>query len=202
MKHHASVQKHGKRMHIEGKGGLGGLAAAGFIVGFAILLGIPEVFGVSLGWGLRGVDRGHTEVRAYTPKSTDVESGGIFLSEGEELVATYDFHVESGRAWVSVYTWGWVPGWGDLQWFHRNSTIRSPAREEVRIIAPRSGFYEVGGTLVAATGTFTIDWQVERSTIGGQGFRMIRFAMDFVPLLLLALLLVGLGAAGIRAIAD
>lgn len=42
-------------MRIEVKGGPGGLAATaiGFaaMVAFAFLLGIPEIFGISLGWG-------------------------------------------------------------------------------------------------------------------------------------------------------
>lgn len=45
-------------------------------------------------------------VRAFTPKIGDVDSRDIFLAEGEELVARYDFRLDSGRAGVSVYTWG------------------------------------------------------------------------------------------------
>lgn len=194
-------------MNLEFRGSLSGLAAAavGLVatVGFAFLLGIPEMFGISLGWGWRTIDRGQTLVRAFTPKIATVKSRSIFLSEGEELVATYDFRLDSGRARVSVYTWGWVPAWGTLQTFHQNANIRDSTRKEVRVVAPQSGFYTVSGSIVDATGTFIIDWQVERSNIGGQGLRLISFAMGYAfPLLLIALLILALGVAGVRALRD
>jgi hypothetical protein len=192
-------------MRLEFRGSLSDLAtvAIGLVstVGFAFLLGIPEMFGISLGWGWRSVDQGHTIVRAFTPKITEVKSRSIFLSQGEELVATYDFRLDSGRARVSVYTRGWIPAWGTLQTFYQNPNIRASTREEVRLVAPQSGFYIVSGSIVKATGTFTIDWQVEHSKKEGQWLRL-GFAMGYFPLLLIALLILALGVAGVRALRD
>jgi hypothetical protein len=181
------------------KGVLGAIALVAFFVGLAFLLRIPEIFGISFGWSVPGVDRGITAVRVLTPKSTDVKSGRIFLARSEELHAAYDFRVESGRARLSVYTGGWLPGGRDLQWFHRNNAIRGPTRQNVRIVAPRSGFYHVRGTLVAASGTFSITWRVEQPKALGRAIRLVSSTMVLLPLLLLAFMLLALGAAVLNA---
>jgi hypothetical protein len=191
-------------MRVEFRGGPGGLAAVAIAlaatVGFAFLLGIPEIFGISFGWRWAGIDRGHTAVNAITPKIGEVNSRDIFLSAGEELVARYDFRLDAGRARVSLYTWGWVPAWGPLQTFHQDPDIRANTSKEVRIVAPVSGFYVMKGTFVDATGDFSIDWQVERSKRGGQGVRLLGFLMGYFPLLLVVLLLLALAAAGLLAL--
>ncbi len=193
-------------MDVEFKGSTAGLlaTAVGFLamVAFAFAWGVPEMFGVSLGWGWGTVNSGHTEVHAFTPKIRDVETRDIFLSEGEELVATYDYDVESGSAWLSVHTYGWVAAVGDLEFFHMDTGIREPTRQEVRVVAPQSGFYSVGGMISSATGTFTIDWRVEQRQVDGQSFRLLSLIWGTFWLIPAAIIVVAVGAAAVLRIRD
>jgi hypothetical protein len=175
------------------------LATAAMAV-VVLLLGIPQIFGLSLSWGWGTLDEGHTTLRAYTPKLAHLESRRMFVREGEELVATYDFDIDSGRARVSVYTWGWLPGWGDLEVFHQDADILSPTSKEVRIVAPRSGFYRVSGAIVNATGTFSIGWQVERTRISGQALRALSLVLQLWPLLIAVLLVAALALLRLRSV--
>jgi hypothetical protein len=174
-------------------------AAMGVVV---LLLGIPQIFGVSLSWGWGAVDEGHTTLRAYTPKLAHPESRSVFVREREEFVATYNFELDSGRARLSVYTWGWLPAWGDLEVFHQDADIRSPTSKEVRIVAPRSGFYKVSGAVVGATGTFSIDWHVERARISGQALRALGLVLRLWPLLLAVLLVAALALVRLRSVLN
>lgn len=192
-------------MGIEVKGG-GSLAVAVLAVGFmltvAVGLGIPEIHGFSFGWGWRGVNSGRTVVRALTPKIQDVRVRGIYLAEGEQLVATYDFRLEDGRARLFISRRGWIPRARDSQLLYRDLDIRQSVRKEVRLAAPRDGFYSVSGTIVRATGEFAIEWRVEQTQTRAHALRLARAGLGFAPLLLVGLLLVVLVVAGVRALAD
>jgi hypothetical protein len=189
-------------LDIEFKGSAAGVAATivGFVamVAFAFAWGVPEMFGLSFGWGWGTVNSGHTVVHAFTPKIRDVETRDIFLSEGEELVARYDYQIESGSAWVSAHTYGWVAGWGDLEFFHMDTGINAPTREEIRVVAPTSGFYSVGGMISSATGTFAIDWEIERAQRDGEALRFLSLVWGYFWLLPAVLILVAVLTVGLQ----
>jgi hypothetical protein len=96
---------------------------------------------------------------------------------------------------MSVYGWGWLPAIGDLTVFHQNPHIQRSTRQDVRLVSPAPGFYRVSGAVVDATGTFTIDWQVNSVQRQGQGIRLIRGPVGLVGLLMGLVVLVA-GAAG------
>ena len=193
-------------MDIEFKGNATGLAAAavGFLamVAFAFAWGVPEMFGLSFGWGWSTVNRGHTEVHAFTPKIRDVATRDIFLSEGEELVATYDYQIESGSAWISVHTHGWVPAVGEIEFFHMDTGIREPKRQEVRVVAPQSGFYSIGGMISRSTGQFEIDWRVERTQRDGEALRLLSLIWGKFWIVPAALILLAVVASAVLKFRD
>jgi hypothetical protein len=156
------------------------------LLSWTLLLGLTDLFGLSVGIGWNAMNSGTEIRRALTPKIGSMATGSIFLGEGEELAVDLDLRPEAGRVWVIASDRGWGPaGHHEILW---HVSTRSPTRTSETVEAPHAGFYAVDGSLVSAQGDFRIEWRVTDPRTGPSVVRYVLWlfshAWFVIPLLL------------------